>query len=82
MTLAEIVPNTSCRIVSAANDYPDLQSRFYALGLFPGSELQVLRYAPAGDPIQVKVGSSLLSIRKQEALLVEVETLADFGNAS
>ena len=74
MTLAEIAPNSSCRIVTAADSHSDLQSRFYALGLFPGADVEVLRYAPAGDPIQVKVGgSTLLSIRKQEALLVNVE---------
>ena len=33
----------------------------------------VLRRAPFGDPLQVKVGSSLMSIRRKEALLVRVE---------
>jgi ferrous iron transport protein A len=74
LTLAEIAPNSSCRIITAAKAHPDLQSRFYALGLSPGADVEVLRYAPAGDPIQVRIGgTTLLSIRKQEALLVNVE---------
>lgn len=77
MTLAQILPNSFCRVLSAAEQHPELQSRFYALGLFPGADIEVLRYAPVGDPVQVKVGRTLLSIRKQEALLVEVEIDAE-----
>jgi len=50
-----------------------LQSRLYALGLYPGVRVDVLRYAPAGDPMQVRVGGTLLSIRKAEANLISVE---------
>lgn len=75
MNLSDIAPKSSCRIVIAAADYPDLQSRLYALGLYPGAAVDVLRYAPAGDPIQVRVGMTLLSIRKQEALLIAVEAI-------
>tara|TARA_R110002110_G_scaffold51299_2_gene150688 strand:- start:140 stop:367 length:228 start_codon:yes stop_codon:yes gene_type:complete len=75
MNLADIAPKSSCRILEAAVDHPDLQSRLYALGLYPGASVDVLRYAPVGDPIQVRIGSTLMSIRKQEALLVAVEAL-------
>ena len=77
MTLADLKTNSSGRILNAANQQPDIQSRFYALGLFPGANVTVLRYAPAGDPIQIKVDGTLLSIRKQEALLVEVEQASE-----
>jgi ferrous iron transport protein A len=67
--------NSLCRVVEAATDNPELQGRLYALGLYPGVEVAVLRYAPAGDPIQVRVGSTLLSIRRQEAASIVVEEL-------
>ena len=73
MTLADVPPSSSCRVVQAAPEAADLQSRLYALGIFPGVTVSVLRVAPLGDPIQVKVGTSLLSIRHQDAALVEVE---------
>ncbi|MGI9250815.1 MAG: FeoA family protein [Pseudohongiellaceae bacterium] len=50
-----------------------LKSRLYALGIIPGSALRILRVAPLGDPIQVKAGSSFLSIRKTEADIIHVE---------
>ncbi len=73
MTLAELQPEGRCRIISAAEDHRDFQSRLYALGLYPGALVDVLHVAPLGDPLQVRVGHTLLSIRRQEARLVEVE---------
>ena len=73
MTLAELSEKMSCRVLDAANTNSELQSRLYALGLYPGVRVDVLRYAPAGDPMQVRVGGTLLSIRKAEANLISVE---------
>ncbi len=74
MTLADMVPNSQCRITDAADGHLDLQSRLYALGLYPGVLVSVLRSAPFGDPLQIKVGGTLLSIRRQEAVFVRVES--------
>ncbi len=73
MTLADVAPAGRCRIIGAAIDHRDFQSRLYALGLYPGVWVEVLHLAPFGDPLQVKVGNTLLSIRKKEASLVMVE---------
>lgn len=73
MTLADIAPAGRCRVISAADDNRDFQSRLYALGLFPGAQVNVLHVAPFGDPVQIKVGQTLISIRKQEATQVQVE---------
>ena len=75
MTLAELKQTARCRVLAASADNPELQSRLYALGLYPGVELSVLRFAPAGDPIQIRIGGTLLSIRRQEAKGVFVEEL-------
>ena len=73
MTLADMAPAGRCRVLGAAEDRRDFQSRLYALGLFPGALVEVLHVAPFGDPVQVRVGRTLLSIRKSEAGLVRVE---------
>lgn len=73
MTLADVAPTGRCRVIGAAEDNRDFQSRLYALGLFPGALVDVLHVAPFGDPLQIKVGQTLISIRKQEAHLVLVE---------
>lgn len=75
MTLAHMKPSARCRVTAAAADNRELQSRLYALGLYPGVEIAVLRFAPAGDPMQIRIGATLLSIRKREADLVAVEAI-------
>lgn len=60
-------------VLGIATDLPDLKSRLLALGLLPGSVVKVLRVAPLGDPMQIKVGTSLLSIRRSEAEYIRVE---------
>ena len=73
MTLAEVAPKGRCRIVGAAEEHREFQSRLYALGLYPGVTVDVMHVAPFGDPLQVKVGHTLLSLRKKEAELLTVE---------
>ncbi len=75
MTLAEVQASARCRVLAAAVDNLPLQSRLYALGLYPGVEVDILRFAPAGDPIQIRIGTTLLSIRKKEARSVAVEEI-------
>lgn len=60
-------------VLDIASDPPELRSRLYALGIIPGSALEVLHFAPLGDPMQVKVGGSYVSIRRSEARIITVE---------
>ena len=48
------------------------QARLFSLGLIPGAQVRIIRTAPLGCPMQVKVGSTLLSIRRAEAEVVVV----------
>ena len=62
-----------CIVVEIASEPAELRSRLYALGVIPGSLLEILRFAPLGDPMQVKVGGSFISIRKAEAKIIQVK---------
>ena len=37
------------------------------MGLVPGSEIEMERYAPLGDPVEIKLKGYHLSLRKEEA---------------
>lgn len=50
-----------------------LRRRIMDLGITRGIELTVRRVAPLGDPMQISVRGSEISIRKSDAELVEVE---------
>ena len=47
--------------------------RLMELGIVPGKKITLVRQAPLRDPVQLKVGSSRLFIRKAEASLVQVD---------
>ena len=49
-----------------------LGRRLLELGIVPGREVRVVRLAPLGDPIEVDLKSSLVSLRNYEAALVDV----------
>lgn len=51
--------------------------RLMELGLVPGTPVTVTRVAPLGDPLELRVRNYALSIRRTEALSIEVdETVA------
>lgn len=47
--------------------------RLEEMGLTPGENISIVRYAPMGDPIEVKIRGYLLSLRKEEADRIEIE---------
>jgi len=46
--------------------------RLMEMGLFEGSRVTVLRRAPMGDPMEIQVGDYRLSLRRDEAALVDM----------
>jgi ferrous iron transport protein A len=71
--LSDAASGDHCIVLEIASKPPELKSRLYALGIIPGSSLEILRFAPLGDPMQVKVGGSFISIRRAEANIITVE---------
>jgi ferrous iron transport protein A len=42
------------------------------MGLFEGEEVEVLALAPLGDPLEIRLGDSRLSLRRGEAARIAV----------
>lgn len=49
--------------------------RLREMGVLPGTKITLLRAAPLGDPLEIKVRGYNLSLRKSEAEHVLVEVL-------
>lgn len=71
MTLADLRPGESATVQGYAAELPP---RVLELGLLPGTEVTLVRRAPLGDPLDLRVRGFHLSIRASEARLVEVTT--------
>ncbi len=52
-----------------------IRQRMLNMGLVPGIRLEVVRYAPLGDPIEIRIKRFLMSLRKEEARRVLVEAV-------
>lgn len=70
--LARLQPGQRGRITSIGATGP-LKRRLMDMGVLVGEEVQVLKMAPLGDPIEVKIKSYNLSLRKKEAEGIGVE---------
>ncbi|BET68818.1 FeoA family protein [Opitutales bacterium ASA1] len=46
--------------------------RLREMGLLPGTKIKLVRRAPLGDPIEIEVRGYHLTLRKEEADLIEV----------
>ena len=47
--------------------------RLLSMGLTPGTEFEVTRTAPLGDPVEIRVRGFDLSLRKDEAAILKIE---------
>ena len=54
---------------------PEQRQRLLEMGLTIGTEFQLVRFAPLGDPLELKVRGYNLSLRKREAAGIQVVRL-------
>ena len=73
-TLNQLLTGQRGEVETLAGD-PELVQRLYEIGLLEGESVEVLGFAPLGDPVEVRVGNTRLSLRKPEAAAVSVRLL-------
>lgn len=49
--------------------------KLLSMGLTPGQTIELIRIAPLGDPVQVKLRGYVLSLRKAEASVLKLEAV-------
>ncbi len=70
-TLADVAIGTPADIRAVGGERA-FRRRLMELGLLPGTGVEVLRVAPLGDPIQLRVRGGCLSIRRADAQAIVV----------
>ena len=69
--LDELAPGEAGVVVSVDADAA-IARRLMELGLVPGTTVEVVRRAPLGDPIELRLRQVHLSIRRSEAERIHV----------
>ena len=70
-SLAELPLGQQAEIVSVSCDRR-MSRRLMEMGLVPGTEVRVVRVAPLGDPIELRVRNYALSVRRVDAAKIVV----------
>lgn len=71
-TLGELKPGARATVAAVEGDDHVVQ-RLLEMGFVEGTQVEFLRIAPLGDPIEVRIeGRYNLSLRRAEAMLVSV----------
>ena len=53
--------------IAEINLPPESRPRLMEMGLLVGTSVELVRFAPLGDPVEIKVRGYNLTLRKQEA---------------
>jgi ferrous iron transport protein A len=59
-------------VVASIQVPPAHRARMLEMGLLVGTPLEVIRFAPLGDPVEIRIRGYNLSLRRHEADLVLV----------
>lgn len=70
--LSDLSPGDRGRVTKMGGD-PEALRRLMEMGLMRGTAVDVVRRAPLGDPLEVKVRGFMLTLRRSEAEHIEVE---------
>lgn len=73
-SLREVSVGSTVKVVKLHGEGA-LKRRIMDMGVTKGATIQVVKVAPLGDPIEVKIRGYQLSVRKDEAASIEVEEI-------
>jgi ferrous iron transport protein A len=79
MKFSELTMGQQAIIQSVATGDAAYRHKLMAMGLLPGTPFTVTRIAPLGDPIEITIRGFALSLRRQEADLLELSPVPSHG---
>ena len=71
-TLAQLEIGQSARITAVGGEGA-LRQHFLDMGLIPGAEVTLVKFAPMGDPMELRIHGYELTLRVDDARQITVE---------
>lgn len=72
MTLKDLTNGQTARIISVGGEGA-LRQHFLDMGMIPGAEATLIKFAPMGDPMELRIHGYELTLRLADAMQIEVE---------
>lgn len=76
MTLKEIEIGKSC-VITRVGGEGALRQHFLDMGVIPGAEVTVVKYAPMGDPMELLIHGYSLTLRLDDAAKIDVDPISE-----
>lgn len=76
MTIKDMKTGQTATILKVGGEAA-LRQHFLDMGLIQGAEVTVIKYAPMGDPVELRIHGYELTIRLADAAQIEVSTVHD-----
>ncbi len=76
MTLREL-PIGKTAVISAVGGEGALRQHFLDMGVIPGSNITLIKYAPLGDPMEFMIHGYELTLRVADAEKIDIENVRD-----
>lgn len=73
-TLTNLPIGVKAKVLSVNGDN-QITKRLMEMGVVPGAPVRVIKSAPFGDPLEIRVRGYHLAMRKAEASRIEVQSL-------
>ncbi|KAF3982483.1 MAG: ferrous iron transport protein A [Methylococcales symbiont of Hymedesmia sp. n. MRB-2018] len=73
VSLKTLIVGDKAKVIGFNKTGKAYRKRLLAMGLIPGTEFDVIRHAPLGDPIEIKIRGFSLTLRKNEAEVLLIE---------
>ncbi len=80
MTLNELEIGKTARILSVGGEGA-LRQHFLDMGLIPGARVTLVKYAPMGDPMELRIHGYELTLRLADAQDIEISEIAEADDA-
>ena len=74
MTLKDLEIGKSA-VIRSVGGKGALRQHFLDMGMIPGAEVTVVKFAPMGDPMELQVHGYELTLRLAEAEQIEIEQI-------
>jgi len=74
MYLSEVKKGQTCKLLGI-HSTGKLKQKLLDMGFIVGADIEVVREAPLYDPMELRIHTYLISLRRSEAALVEVEVV-------
>lgn len=74
LTLDKVKTNTEVSVVQVSGDRA-VKRRLMELGILPGEHIFVKKVAPLGDPIELTVKNSQITLRRKDAKNITIKEI-------